>query len=65
MEARGASWAAPRAILTAVEASAAEIRGVDSDGLVMPYGPMVLSSSAIKEPRTVTFRRVWCPEDFG
>ena len=25
----------------------------------------VLSSSAIKEPRTLTFRRVWCPEDFG
>lgn len=64
-QARGASWAAPRAILTVVEAPAAEIRDVDSAGLVMPYGPMVLSSSAIKEPRTVTFRRVWCPEDFG
>ena len=63
--AMGASWAAPRAILTVVEAPAAEIRDVDSAGLVMPYGPMVLSSSAIKQPRTLTFRRVWCPEDFG
>jgi hypothetical protein len=64
-QATGASWAAPREILSVVEASAAEIWDVDSAGLVMPYGPMVLSSSAIKEPRTMTFRRVWCPEDFG
>ena len=64
-QAMGASWAAPRAILTVVEASAAEIGDVDSAGLIMPYGPMVLSSSAIKQPRTLTFRRVWCPEDFG
>ena len=63
--ATGASWAGPRQILSVVEAPAAEIRDVDSAGLVMPYGPMVLSSSAIKQPRTVTFRRVWCPEDFG
>ncbi|MCY3749079.1 MAG: hypothetical protein OXG64_07270 [Chloroflexi bacterium] len=63
--ATGASWAGPRQILSVVEAPAAEIRDVDSAGLVMPYGPMVLSSSAIKEPRTLTFRRVWCPEDFG
>ena len=64
-QATGASWAGPREILSVVEASAAEIWDVDSAGLVMPYGPMVLSSSAIKEPRTMTFRRVWCPEDFG
>ncbi len=64
-QARGASWAGPREILSVVEAPAAEIRDADSAGLVMPYGPMVLSSSDIKEPRTVTFRRVWCPKDFG
>ena len=64
-QAMGASWAGPREILSVVEAPVAEIRDVDSAGLVMPYGPMVLSSSAIKEPRTVTFRRIWCPEDFG
>ena len=64
-QARGASWAGPREILSVVEAPAAELRDVDSAGLVMPYGTMVLSSSAIKEPRAVTFRRIWCPEDFG